>query len=387
MNKFNKKITIIGGGVSGITCALLLQKSGFKTEVITKEDLLVTKKDPRLASLFPAASVIPHSIEHPELNTLFKNSLLIFDLLYKRNFTGLTTHLHYELFPEDVPLPDYYHFLNNFEVLNQTDLKAAPSHPNIESDFGYRFDCFFADWPNYFPALIKLYLQSGGTINIKHIRRDQIRNINSDIIINCSELGGPELAGEKLEPVIYKGHLVNINGVPKLNNSSGRTVSYNLVPGQQYYRSEDGIPMDVYCYSREGNLVLGGSRFKGTISEEGTWIGEKTSEPRAMIGNQALPEQVISLNQEIIRHFFDVDISKYPERTAHIGYRFMGNKEEGLTLRSEEFDDKLLIHNYGHGGAGVTISWGCAVEVSNMISEYVTGSEIFPKEILKYFTI
>jgi D-amino-acid oxidase len=31
--------------------------------------------------------------------------------------------------------------------------------------------------------------------------------------------------------------------------------------------------------------------------------------------------------------------------------------------------DRLLVHNYGHGGAGVTLSWGCATEVVRLIAE------------------
>jgi D-amino-acid oxidase len=30
---------------------------------------------------------------------------------------------------------------------------------------------------------------------------------------------------------------------------------------------------------------------------------------------------------------------------------------------------KLLVHDYGHAGSGVTLSWGCAEDVATIISE------------------
>ena len=33
-------------------------------------------------------------------------------------------------------------------------------------------------------------------------------------------------------------------------------------------------------------------------------------------------------------------------------------RRQGFVVRAEPLGDKLLVHNYGHGGAGITLSWG-----------------------------
>jgi glycine/D-amino acid oxidase-like deaminating enzyme len=43
----------------------------------------------------------------------------------------------------------------------------------------------------------------------------------------------------------------------------------------------------------------------------------------------------------------------------------------GFVVRSEKLDDKLVVHDYGHGGGGITLSWGTA----HLAAELAASSE------------
>ena len=46
-------------------------------------------------------------------------------------------------------------------------------------------------------------------------------------------------------------------------------------------------------------------------------------------------------------------------------------RPSGFVVRAERLDDKLLVHNYGHGGAGMSLSWG----TGRMAAEHALARE------------
>ena len=42
------------------------------------------------------------------------------------------------------------------------------------------------------------------------------------------------------------------------------------------------------------------------------------------------------------------------------------HRPSGFVLRADRFDDKTLIHDYGHAGAGMSLGWGCGVVVAEL---------------------
>ena len=58
------------------------------------------------------------------------------------------------------------------------------------------------------------------------------------------------------------------------------------------------------------------------------------------------------------RHFAPVRVARDRVIREVVGLR--PYRDEGFVVDAEPLGAKLLIHNYGHGGAGITLSWGTA---------------------------
>merc|ERR1719150_705805 len=48
-------------------------------------------------------------------------------------------------------------------------------------------------------------------------------------------------------------------------------------------------------------------------------------------------------------------------------------RKGGVRCELEVMGDKKVVHNYGHGGSGVTLSWGCAAQVVQIVENILTS--------------
>src|SRR6266853_5596716 len=67
------------------------------------------------------------------------------------------------------------------------------------------------------------------------------------------------------------------------------------------------------------------------------------------------------------RHFEPVKVSRDRIIREVVGLR--PYRPEGFKVEAERIGEKLLVHNYGHGGAGITLSWGTAALAVHVRSE------------------
>jgi D-amino-acid oxidase len=46
------------------------------------------------------------------------------------------------------------------------------------------------------------------------------------------------------------------------------------------------------------------------------------------------------------------------------------HRDAGFMLKADKLDDKLLVHNYGHGGAGMSLAWGTGLMAAEFATEH-----------------
>lgn len=86
---------------------------------------------------------------------------------------------------------------------------------------------------------------------------------------------------------------------------------------------------------------------RGALAASAFLMAARTDQP---------PARAAGFNGQ--RRFAPVKVSRERIIREVVGLR--PYRPEGFVVDAERVGDKLLIHNYGHGGAGITLSWGTA---------------------------
>jgi glycine/D-amino acid oxidase-like deaminating enzyme len=173
-----------------------------------------------------------------------------------------------------------------------------------------------------------------------------------------------------------KGTLVrvDIGGALPHNLTTSEVFSYNYYPPPEMYGPVGELPQDVYFYPRHDGLLLGGTRFESCdldplsphySDEQTTWRGDEwrgetvdIALAGGLAGIEPVPTPILSVNRDIILGLTGIDLDRFP-KSALTGYR---HKRSTVRLEKTESCGVQVIHNYGHGGAGVTLSWSCALD-------------------------
>src|SRR5437016_7147863 len=313
-----KSVAIVGAGVSGLTCGGVFAERGFRTAIFAEQVGQQTTSGAAAALWFPydaqpAAKVIPWAL------TTYK---VLVDLTKDPGSGVSMIELRQYCRTGEIQIPDWAApFVISTEVEKSLTVFSS----------GFALMVPLMDTTIYLDYLVNRFQQAGGSIN-ESVHFEKLEDVDPkfDLLINCAGIGARELVRDlDLEP-----HRGQVAIVPKIDKMKCAIVC-------------DDAPL-MYAIPRTNDCVFGGTN---EISDK--LVVDPTSTTRIV----AECSRVLKIDNPRALN----------ERVGLRPFRKSGVRLERGKLR----DSRAVVHNYGHGGSGFTLSWGCAREVVDLATAAV----------------
>ncbi|MDC0714551.1 FAD-dependent oxidoreductase [Stigmatella sp. ncwal1] len=308
-------IIVLGGGVSGLSCAIRLREAGHAVQLWARE------LSPHTTSDVAAAMWYPY-LASPKERVLRwgQRTYEVLRTLALRPETGVQMVHGVELFTERVPDPWWASSVPGFR-------RATPEERPPGYSEGYAFEVPVIEMPRYLPFLQERFRELGGPLHLREVHSLEEAWSEAPTVINCTGLGARTLVGDDaLFPI------------------RGEVLRVSPSPTRRFFIDESEARGMAYIIPRTTDCILGGTAEGGVES-----LTPHATEAEGILSRcrRLLPEGTL-LN--VVEH----RVGLRPGRPS-------------VRLEAEHVQERRVIHNYGHGGAGVTLSWGCAEEVQSLV--------------------
>jgi D-amino-acid oxidase len=315
------RVAIVGAGVSGLTCGVVFAERGHRTAIFAKEIGQQTTSGAAGALWFPydvepANKVIPWALEtFRTLIDLAGSAESGVSIIELRQFSRTGA----------IQIPDWALPLGGRSLpssIMSSQVETSLDQKSVEFAGGFVLNVPLMDTTIYLGYLANRFLKADGQI-IENVCFEKLEDVDPkfDLVINCAGIGARELAHD----ADLESHRGQVAIVPRIKD-----LPYAVVC--------DDAPL-MYAIPRTNDCVFGGTN---DLSDDLGVDSETTA--RIVAGcSRALK------------------IEKPNVLTERVGlrpFRKSGVRVERAHLR----DGRTLVHNYGHGGSGFTLSWGCAEE-------------------------
>lgn len=190
---------------------------------------------------------------------------------------------------------------------------------------GYRLTVPLVDMPTYLDHLTARYTAAGGVLEAGVVR--DRAEVTAPLAVNCTGVGAHDLVPDETVAPVRGQHVIVAN------------------PGlTEFFVEETDHASWVSFFPHGDRVVLGG------IAGAGDW--SLTPDPATA--------------DAIVRRCAAVEprLADAPVLDHLVGLR---PTRPSVRVAEEQVDGTRWIHNYGHGGLGVTLSWGCAHEVRELL--------------------
>jgi D-amino-acid oxidase len=298
---------VVGAGVTGLSCAIRLREAGVAADVVAREP------PDRTTSAVAAALWYPYrAFPRERVAAWSARGFEVLSGLAGVPGAGVRMRWGTELVIGAAEDPWWR--------------GAVPTFGRTAE--GYRFEAPVADMSVHLPWLVGRLQALGGSLEIAALGSLDEALDRARVVVDCAGLGARELDGDRL--------LIPVRG---------QVVYVEQTGVDEWLLDQGDARRLVYVVPRERDVVLGGT------AEEGA--EDRTPDPAVAV---AIRERCVAALPALAgARVLGTAVGLRPARAA-------------VRLEAEPRAGGTVVHCYGHGGAGVTLAWGCADEVVALVT-------------------